>query len=73
MVKMIGRRSGSSSQSSTMLLQEKQVKPRRNKMTSSNINSYVLKSYLNVFKWVADRMQGCSVSNANIDFAFVVF
>ena len=45
----------------------------KDKMTSSNNNNYVLKSYLNVFKWVADRMQGCSVSNANIDFAFVAF
>ena len=44
----------------------------KDKMTSSNINNYVLKSYLNVFKWVADRMQGVMVSNANINFAFVV-
>ena len=42
-------------------------------MTSSNNNNYYLKSYLNVFKWVADIMQGVMVSNANIDFAFVVF
>lgn len=27
-------------------------------MINSNNNSYVFKSYLNVFKWVADRMQG---------------
>ena len=45
----------------------------KDKMTSSNNNNYVLKSYLNVFKWVADRMQGDYVSNANINFAFVVF
>ena len=45
----------------------------KDKMTSSNINNYVLKSYLNVFKWVADRMQGSSISNANIGFGFVVF
>ena len=51
---------------------EKQI-TYKDKMTSSNNNNYVLKSYLNVFKWVADRMQGCKVSNANIDFAFVVF
>ena len=30
----------------------------KDKMTSSNNNNYVLKSYLNVFRWVADRMQG---------------
>lgn len=42
-------------------------------MTSSNNNNYVFKSYLNVFKWVAVKMQGFNVSNANINFAFVVF
>lgn len=30
-------------------------------MISSNNNSYVFKSYLNFFKWVADRMQGLDV------------
>jgi hypothetical protein len=31
----------------------------KDKMTSSNINKYMFKSYLNFFKWVADGMQGC--------------
>lgn len=70
---MIGRQSGSSSQSSTTVLHKKQVKPQRDKMNSCNINILYSKSYLNFFKWVADKMQGCSVSNANINFAFVVF
>ena len=49
---MIGRRCASTSQPSTTLLQEKQVKPQRNKMTSSNINKYVSKCYINLFNIV---------------------
>ena len=33
-------------------------------MTSSNINKYVLKCYLNVFKIVPVEMEGCSISYA---------
>ncbi len=33
-------------------------------MNSSNNNNYMLKSYLNFFKWVADKMQGYPFSYA---------
>ena len=33
-------------------------------MTFSNSNSYVFKSYLNVFEWVAEEMQGFKVSDS---------
>lgn len=41
--------------------------PVKDKMNSSNNNKYMFKSYLNVFKWVADRMQGDKVSLGKVN------
>ena len=42
-------------------------------MNSSNNNSYVLKSYLKFFKWVADKMQGDKVSLGKVKPKLIVF
>ena len=36
-------------------------------MINSNSNKYVKKSYLNVFKWVADKMHGDMVSLGKVN------
>ena len=42
-------------------------------MTSSNNNNYMLKSYLNFFKWVADKMHGEWVSLGKVKLGLIVF
>ena len=42
-------------------------------MNLSNNNSYVLKSYLKFFKWVADKMQGDKVSLGKVNLKLIVF
>ena len=37
-------------------------------MINSNSNKYCNKSYLNFFKWVADRMHGDKVSLSKVNF-----
>ena len=42
-------------------------------MINSNSNKYILKSYLNFFKWVADKMQGDKVSLGKVKLKLIVF